>query len=190
MLGVAIVAALALQLGGGAAPHLRAAAAGCPIVARMCVGESSTLEELRAFVKDRHLDVKTSGRGRTKATILADIRAAADAAKDVAAEAEAVAAAEAVVTADAEVDAQAAAEAEAAAAAAAAAAESIEAAKQAAAAQAAAQAAAEADLLAATEALDEYEAATIAELAATLDEAEEGGTASAPPTGFEWGGVF
>ena len=36
--------------------------------------EDSTLSELRGFVKDNGLDVKTAGPGRNKAAILADIQ--------------------------------------------------------------------------------------------------------------------
>ncbi|KAL3933134.1 MAG: hypothetical protein SGPRY_000414 [Prymnesium sp.] len=42
---------------------------------RMQVGEESTLAELRAFVRDQGLDVKTSGPGRTKKAILKDVLA-------------------------------------------------------------------------------------------------------------------
>ena len=37
------------------------------------VSDKSTLAELRAFLKENNIDVKTAGPGRTKAAILADV---------------------------------------------------------------------------------------------------------------------
>ena len=132
---------------------------------------------MRAFVKDQGLDVKTSGKGRTKATILADLQALWSGGTPLAApavEAEAAAAAGVAMANEAAAEADIEAknvrvEAAAAAAAAVAAEESAEAEAEATAAAAAAQPA----------------AAAAQPAAAAEDE-----PAGAAPNGFEWGGTF
>jgi len=168
--------------------------------------EESSLSELRAFVKENELDVKTAGAGRTKAVILADILSVlgasdagvADAGVAVAeaASVEVPEAAEAKVAAKktaadkkaAEAAAQAASEAEAVAAAQAAfEAEAAAAAQAEAEAKAAVEAKAAADAQAAVEA--ETAAAAQAEVEAAAEEERIASMGSAP-SGFEWGGIF
>jgi hypothetical protein len=76
-----LLAAVALRSAAGlsmSAPRQRAVVLRPCILARMgasgvSVSEASTLAELRAYVKDNGLDVKTAGPGRNKAVILSDI---------------------------------------------------------------------------------------------------------------------
>lgn len=145
--------------------------------------EKSTLPQLRAFVKEQGLDIKTSGPGRTKAAILADIIAGAGGAgkpatavgkaTEKAAPTKKAAVEEAVVAAFEE-------------AAATLAGEKMEVEK--AAVGGAAALAAEADGAARGEGEGEGEAVPVAEPDPEPDVEEA--AAQAPPEGFEWGGTF
>lgn len=66
----------ALRIGSRCAPFPHACASPrsrCVLMAELPLTESSTLAELRAFVKAEGLDVKTSGPGRNKAAIYQDV---------------------------------------------------------------------------------------------------------------------
>ena len=94
LIGVALGA---LQLRAGAVTRNRLAATQhqrCVLMSSGLVNEDSSLAELRNFVREHGLNVKTAGPGRTKATILVDILQAvgaggAEAAAEVALETEA-----------------------------------------------------------------------------------------------------
>ena len=188
--------------------------------AELPISESSSLAELRAFVKEQGLEVKTSGPGRSKAVIYSDVMAlvgetvdaspadepAAEVATDKAAT-EASAAAEAAEAAEVAKAAEAA-EAAAAAAAEAAVAAATKASEEAAAkAKAKAKASEEAAVKAAEEAAataaakaSEEAAKAKAKAKASEEAAAAAATAAAAaaeeqamgeaPDGFEWGGTF
>ena len=60
----------------GCAAHRRLVVSRPVVMSGSSVNEDSSLAELRAYVKERGLDVKTAGPGRNKASILEDINKA------------------------------------------------------------------------------------------------------------------
>jgi len=77
-LGLLCVGADALRL-VGRLPSLRVTAAVAPRHYRCCmqadlpISDKSTLADLRAFISERGLDVKTTGKGRTKKVIYSEL---------------------------------------------------------------------------------------------------------------------
>jgi len=133
------------------------------------IDESSTIAQLRAFITEQGLDVKTTGKGRTKAVIYGEVVALCSSSGGAPAPAQAHAddAADAEATAVAKQAAEAAMVAET---------------------EAAVAEAAAANAAAAAAAAEEAEAEKVA-AAAAADDAEDGALGTAPD-GFEWGGTY